>query len=95
MGFESIKSVIQKFESALPDGKEVGIDFEMHEKIRMIYLRRVEIIDSSAIAFFGINKNSDNLMLVQNISQMSFLLSAENRLYPALKLEPIGFCKHT
>jgi hypothetical protein len=82
---------IQAFDETLDQDHEVGIRLVTFGQAVTFYVDDIGYHDPSLILFHGTTEGGDRVMLVQHVSQISFLLIAMKRQNPEEPKKPFGF----
>jgi hypothetical protein len=80
-----------EFESELAESKEVGLRLVSFGQSVTIHVRDLGWYDPGLIVFVGVTDQGHRVELVQNISQVSFLMMAVPRVNPETPREQMGF----
>lgn len=88
--FNHLKRRISHFQSTLPEDKEIGVQLANFGIAAEIHIRSIGFKDPNIIEFKGILSDGREVLLMQHISQLNFLLTA---ISPPKEEEPyrIGF----
>jgi hypothetical protein len=70
---------IIEFESKLDPEEEVGLRLVTFGESIIMHVNDIGYQDPSLICFYGINEEGKPMQLIQHVSQISFLLTAENQ----------------
>lgn len=84
-----LKTVITEFMATIDPDREVAIYLASFGHSRVIYVESVKALGAQLILFSGI-ENGHRVQLVQHVSQLNFLLSAEPAVSP-IPRRIIGF----
>ena len=87
--YERLGEYIKKFESELDEEHEVGVRLVSFGQTIVFHVEDIGYYGPDIITFYGNNEKGEKLQLIQNLSQLSFLLIAVKKLQD--KPRRIGF----
>lgn len=73
---ENLLARVRSFEAGLTDKEEIGVRLANFGEAAQIHIREIAHQNPNLIEFHGINADGHNVVLVQHISQLNFLLIA-------------------
>lgn len=89
--YEHLVRMINEFEEDLDDEHEAGIRLVSFGQTIQFHVVDIGYQNPSIIIFYGITENGQKVQLIQNVSQLSFLLMTMKRLNPEEPKRKIGF----
>jgi len=87
--YERLGEYIKKFESELDEEHEIGVRLVSFGQTIVFHVENIGYYGPDIITFYGNNEKGEKLQLIQNLSQLSFLLIAVKKLQD--KPRRIGF----
>jgi hypothetical protein len=87
--YERLGEYIKDFESELDEEHEIGVRLVSFGQTISFHVQNIGYYGPDIITFYGTNENGEKLQLIQNLSQLSFLLIAVKKLQD--KPKRIGF----
>jgi hypothetical protein len=87
--YERLGEYIKKFESELDEEHEIGVRLVSFGQTIVFHVEDIGYYGPDIITFYGNNEKGEKLQLIQNLSQLSFLLIAVKKLQD--KPRRIGF----
>lgn len=89
---EKLYLAMTNFQLNLPDGYDVGLQFVQFGTSIIVLVSNISYIDYSLVVFEGTDSSSGNpVRLIQNVSQVNFLLMAVKNPEPETPKRKIGF----
>ncbi len=82
---------MQKFDDSLDTEHEVGVKLVSFGENITFYVSDISYCDPSLIMFHGFTNNGEPVKLIQNVSQISFVLIVLPKLEPEKPKQTIGF----
>lgn len=74
--FEHLMARVNSFQAGLSEKEEIGLRLANFGEAAQIHIREIRYKNPNLIEFYGVNPDDHNVILVQHISQLNFLLVA-------------------
>ena len=74
--FEHLSERMAEFQKGLAENEELGVKLANYGEAAEIHVRQMAYSNPNLIEFGGVDTNGNEVVLVQHISQLNFLLTA-------------------
>ncbi len=74
--YVDLMAEVDAFEKNLPENAEIGLRLANFGEAAQIHIRAVSFENPYLIKFHGLNHEQQEVMLIQHVSQLNFMLSA-------------------
>jgi len=90
--FKKLSHYMDQFDKSLNPEQEVGIKLVSFGQAVQFTVHNIGYYNPKLICFYGEMPDGSPVQLIQNVNQISFLLTAVQRKNPEQVKRPIGFC---